>query len=229
MRALSTLCKSLLICFTSSTVKSTHFLLISAPLKMGEGGFHSRRNCPHQSPFSKVDRGVFLKSYLRAKPDHRGRKNERRSCFALAPSLDRPPRRVDLFQRSEEPKTACQRKPTARLALSSTERRDLQPRAHLRSPRRPRPCHPRPQQGRNSYSTQLRLTGSARWRYISAQKKGGLKFLSIAIASTTNDGCDACARAMVSICSIPNDLSGDNKLEGCGRIGSAERGVACVA
>jgi hypothetical protein len=26
-------------------------------------------------------------------------------------------------------------------------------------------------------------------------------------------GCDACARAMVSICSIPNDLSGDNKLE----------------
>ena len=38
MRALSTLCKSLLICFTSSTVKSTHFLLISAPLKMGEGG-----------------------------------------------------------------------------------------------------------------------------------------------------------------------------------------------
>ena len=50
------------------------------------------------------------------------------------------------------------------------ERRDLQPRAHLRSPRRPRPCHPRPQQGRNS-STQLRLTGSARWRYISAQKK----------------------------------------------------------
>ena len=26
-------------------------------------------------------------------------------------------------------------------------------------------------------------------------------------------GCDACARAMVSICSIPNDLSADNKLE----------------
>src|SRR5262249_7490651 len=60
-------------------------------------------------------------------------------------------------------------------------RRELQPRAHLRSPRRPRPCHPRPQQGRNSYSTQLRLTGSARWRYISAQKKGGLKFLSISV------------------------------------------------
>src|SRR5499433_1832229 len=47
------------------------------------------------------------------------------------------------LRRFEE--TACQRKPTAPLALSSTERRDLQPRAHLRSPRRPRPCHPRPQ------------------------------------------------------------------------------------
>ena len=83
MRALSTLCKSLLICFTSS--------LISTPLKMGDGRFHRRRNCPLSPPFSKVDRGVFLKSYLRAKPDHRGRRNERRSCFALAPSLDRRP------------------------------------------------------------------------------------------------------------------------------------------
>ena len=91
MRSLSTLCKSLLICFTSSTVKSTHFLLISTPLKMGDGGFHRRRNCPLSPPFSKVDRGVFLESYLRAKPDHRGRRNERRSCFALAPSLDRRP------------------------------------------------------------------------------------------------------------------------------------------
>src|SRR5215468_1331265 len=52
-------------------------------------------------------------------------------------------------------------------------------RAHLRSARRPRPCHPRPQQGRNSYSTPLRLTGSARWRYTSAQKKGRLKSPSI--------------------------------------------------
>src|SRR5262249_4920355 len=42
-------------------------------------------------------------------------------------------------------------------------------------------------------------------------------------------GCDAWARALGSICSIPNDLSGDNKLERFGRIGSAERGVACVA
>ena len=50
MRALSTLCKSLLICFTSSTVKSTHFLLISAQLKMGDGRFHRRRNCPPSVP-----------------------------------------------------------------------------------------------------------------------------------------------------------------------------------
>jgi hypothetical protein len=42
-------------------------------------------------------------------------------------------------------------------------------------------------------------------------------------------GCDECARAMVSICSVPNDLSGDSKLERLWRIGSAERGVACVA
>src|SRR5262249_21582084 len=55
-----------------------------------------------------------------------------------------PARRVDLFQTIEEPKTTCQRKPPAPLTLSPIERRDRQPRAHLRSPRRPRPCHPRP-------------------------------------------------------------------------------------
>lgn len=53
----------------------------------------------------------------------------------------RPPRapaqRFDLFQRSEEPKTACQRKPTAPLALRSSERRDLQPFALVRPLRRP--------------------------------------------------------------------------------------------
>src|SRR5215831_13748439 len=70
------------------------------------------------------------------------------------------------LRRFEE--TACQRKPTAPLALSSTERRDLR-------------AAPDPAiQDRNSYSTQLRLTGSARWRYFSAQKKGGLKILSMA-------------------------------------------------
>src|SRR5262245_7884876 len=59
---------------------------------------------------------------------------------------------------------------------------------HLGLPSRapPRPCHPRPQQGRNSYSTQLRLTGSARWRYNLRSEKRWFKFLSIAIASTMN-------------------------------------------
>jgi len=59
------------------------------PLKMGEGGFQSRRNWPPQSPFFKSGPRSVSKSFLRAKPDHPGRKNERRSCFALAPSLDR--------------------------------------------------------------------------------------------------------------------------------------------
>ena len=47
------------------------------------------------------------------------------------------PRRVESIysKRSEKPKTAYPRKPTAPLALSSTDRRDLLPRAHLRSPR----------------------------------------------------------------------------------------------
>src|SRR5262249_690911 len=99
------------------------------------------------------------------------------------PTPRRVRRRVESIysKRSEKPKTACQRKPTAPLAPSSTDRRDFLPRTHLRSPHRPRPCHPRPQQARNSYSTQLCLTGSARWRYTSAHKKGGLKILSIEI------------------------------------------------
>src|SRR5207248_2580279 len=45
-----------------------------------------------------------------------------------------------------------------------------------------RPCHPRRQQGGNSYSTELCLTGSAQWPYISAQKKVVLKFLSVRTA-----------------------------------------------
>jgi len=95
-------------------------------------------------------------------------------------------RRVESIysKRSEEPKTACQRKPTAPLALSSTERRDLQPVRTCDLRAAPDPAIQDPQQGRNSYSTQLRLTGLPPWRYITAQKTGGLKFLSIAIAST---------------------------------------------
>src|SRR5215813_5255227 len=40
---------------------------------------------------------------------------------------------------------------------------------------------------RNSYSTQLCLTGSARWRYTSAHKKGGLKILSIRTINEPGD------------------------------------------
>jgi hypothetical protein len=48
----------------------------------------------------------------------------------------------------------------APLALNSTEQRHLPPRAYRRSPRRPRPCHPRPQQGCNSCSTVLDRLGA---------------------------------------------------------------------
>jgi hypothetical protein len=108
----------------------------------------------------------------------------------------------------------------APIALSPTERRDLQPRAHLRSKTPTRP--------------QLLLNSAVLDRlgalaiYLRSEKR----WFKIPIHSDRVDderGCDACARAMVSICSIPNDRSGDNKLERLWRIGSAERGVACVA
>ena len=69
-------------------------------------------------------------------------------------------RRVESIysKRSEEPKTACQRKPTAPLALSSTERRDLQPVRTCDLRAAPDPAIQDPQQGRNSYSTQLRYS-----------------------------------------------------------------------
>src|SRR5215831_1760231 len=78
------------------------------------------------------------------------------------------------LRRFEE--TACQCKPTAPLALSSTERRDLQPRAHLRSPRRLRPRHPRPQLLLNS-TTLDRLGALA---VFLRSEKSGLKILSMA-------------------------------------------------
>jgi hypothetical protein len=65
MRSLSTLCKSLLICFTSSTVKSTHVLLISCPIENGgKGDFTAAATGPRSPPFSKVDRGVFLNHFF---------------------------------------------------------------------------------------------------------------------------------------------------------------------
>jgi hypothetical protein len=64
--------------------------------------------------------------------------------------------------------------------------------------------------------------------YLRPEKRG----FKIPINSDRVDderGDAACPHAMVSICSIPNDLSGDNKLERLWRIASTERGVACVA
>jgi hypothetical protein len=52
-------------------------------------------------------------------------------------------------KRSEERKTACQRKPTAPLALSSTEWRDVQPRCICDLRAAPNPAIQDPQQGRN--------------------------------------------------------------------------------
>ena len=90
-----------------------------------------------------------------------------------------------------------------------------------------RPRHARPQQGRNSYLTQLRLTGSAHWRYTSAQKK---RWFKIPIHSNRVDDerrCDAGVRTMVSICSIPNDSAATREV--VEESAPTERGVACVA
>src|SRR5262245_21250015 len=62
------------------------------------------------------------------------------------PSRNRPVRQLveSIYsKRSEQSKTACQRKPTARLALSSSERRPKAPLAHLPTALRPsRPAQP---------------------------------------------------------------------------------------
>jgi hypothetical protein len=52
------------------------------PVENGGKGDFTAAATPPISP--KVDRGVFLKSFLRAKPAHQGRKNERRSLLLLA-------------------------------------------------------------------------------------------------------------------------------------------------
>ena len=76
-------------------------------------------------------------------------------------------------RQSEEPKTGCQREPTAPLALSSSERRDPAHFARLRPLRRPS----RPKQHRDFHQTERRLTSHRSGDIAQDRKKGGLKFL----------------------------------------------------
>ena len=76
-------------------------------------------------------------------------------------------------RQSEEPKTGCQREPTAPLAPSSSVRRDLEHFARLRPLRRPS----RPKQHRDFHQTERRLTSHRSGDIAQARKKGGLKFL----------------------------------------------------
>src|SRR5262245_3547957 len=113
-------------------------LLISAPLKMGKGDFTAAATAPIRP---QVAGALFLKSFLRAKPDHRDRKTERLSCFALVPSLDRASRFIP------ESLTAEYRLPTQTDGVARSEfdrARDLQSRAPTCAPRRHRLCHPTP-------------------------------------------------------------------------------------
>ena len=80
---------------------------------------------------------------------------------------------VEETRQSEEPKTGCQREPTAPLALSSSERRDPAHFARLRPLRRPS----RPKQHRDFHQTERRLTSHRSGDIAQARKKGGLKFL----------------------------------------------------
>ena len=78
-------------------------------------------------------------------------------------------------KRSEEPKTACQRKPTAPLALSSSERRHKEPFARLPTALRPS----RPVQQWVFHQAEKELTSLPVLRYGSGHRKGRLKILSI--------------------------------------------------
>src|SRR5262245_21912236 len=87
-------------------------------------------------------------------------------------------RRVEsiYFRRSEEPKAACQRKPTAPLALSSTERLHKKPFACLPTALRPSG----PVQQWIFHQAERELTILPGLRYSSGHRKGRLKVLSIA-------------------------------------------------
>ncbi len=87
MRSLSTLCKSLPICFTSSTVKSNALLADFRPVKMGKGDFTAAATAP-SVPFFKEMRGV-ARAALRYSREHcplscilpRGGANQKSNCM----------------------------------------------------------------------------------------------------------------------------------------------------
>ena len=93
--------------------------------------------------------------------------------LGLPPAPRHAPLRSDSIysRQSEEPKTGCQREPTAPLALSSSERRDPAHFARLRPLRRPS----RPKQHRDFHQTERRLTSHRSGDIAQARKKGGLK------------------------------------------------------
>jgi hypothetical protein len=86
-------------------------------------------------------------------------------------------RRVESIysRRSEEPKAACQRKPTASLALSSTERLHKKPFACLPTALRPSG----PVQQWIFHQAEQELTILPGLRYSSGHRKDRLKILSI--------------------------------------------------
>jgi hypothetical protein len=94
-------------------------------------------------------------------------------------------RRVESIysRRSEEPKASCQRKPTAPLALSSTERLHKKPFACLPTALRPSG----PVQQRIFHQAQKTIDNSPGPAIWLGHRKGRLKTLYIRIAPTTFD------------------------------------------
>src|SRR5215510_7465980 len=94
----------------------------------------------------------------------------------LSPTDPTSPRAPGLVEsiyskQSEEPKAACQRKPTGPLALSSTERPHKKPFACLPTALRPSG----PVQQRIFHQGEKELTSLAARRYNSGHRKGRLK------------------------------------------------------
>src|SRR5499433_37769 len=121
---------------------------------------------------------------LRSQNQMQGAFQQNHICYfsviwACRPAARRVRRRVESIysRRSEEPKTVCQRKPTAPLALSSTERLHKKPFACL-----PIALWPSgPVQQRIFHQAEQELTALPGLRYSSGHRKGRLKILSIDI------------------------------------------------